>query len=187
MAKHSFEFKLKIVQEYLNGKDGYHLLSEKYGIPDKSQLRLWVANYQTFGEEGLLRSRKNNDYSVQFKQDAIELYLTTEMSYRELALKLGITNPSLITNWVRVFRAEGIAGLSKPKGWPPQMKNDQKKNATPSESKDSERIKELENQVLSLQIQNAFLKEWRSLQTKENQSQTNKRHESSTDSANNSN
>jgi transposase len=193
MAKYSFEFKLKIVQEYLNGKGGYTFLSKKYGVPNHEQLMVWVSNYKKFGEKGLLRIRTNNNYSVQFKKDAIELYLTTEISYRELALELEMTNPSLIASWVRAFRAEGIEGLSKPKGRPPQMKNDKKKikaakkSSLPSENKDLERIKELENQVLSLQIQNAFLKEWRSLQVKENQGQTNKQRESSTDSDNNSN
>ena len=193
MAKYSFEFKLKIVQEYLNGKGGYKFLSKKYGVPNHEQLMVWVSNYKTFGEKGLLRIRTNNNYSVQFKKDAIELYLTTEISYRELALDLEMTNPSLIASWVRAFRAEGIEGLSKPKGRPPQMKNDKKKikaskkSSLPSENKDLERIKELENQVLSLQIQNAFLKEWRSLQVKENQGQTNKPRESSTGSDNNSN
>lgn len=193
MAKYSFEFKLKIVQEYLNGKGGYKFLSKKYGVPNHEQLMVWVSNYKTFGEKGLLRIRTNNNYSVQFKKDAIELYLTTEISYRELALELEMTNPSLIASWVRAFRASGIEGLSKPKGRPPQMKNEKKKikaskkSSLPSENKDLERIKELENQVLSLQIQNAFLKEWRSLQVKENQGQTNKPRESSTDSDNNSN
>ena len=193
MAKYSFEFKCKIVQEYLNGKGGYTFLSKKYGLPDHTQLMKWVTNYKAFGEKGLLRNKKINDYSVQFKMGAIELYLTTEISYRELALELGMTTPSLITSWVQAFRAEGIEGLSKPKGRPPQMKNDKKKikaskkSSLPSENKDLERIKELENQVLSLQIQNAFLKEWRSLQVKENQGQTNKQRESSTDSDNNSN
>ena len=193
MAKYSFEFKLKIVQEYLNRKGGYKFLSKKHGIPDHTQLMKWVANYKAFGETGLLRIKANNAYSVQFKKDAIELYLTTEISYRELALKLGMTNSSLIVKWVQAFRAEGIEGLSKPKGRPPQMKNDKKKtnaskkSSLPAENKDLERIKELENQVLSLQIQNAFLKEWRSLQVKENQVQMNKPRKSSTDSDNNSN
>lgn len=109
-ARYSFEFKLNIVHNYLNGKGGYDSLSRKHGISDKdgSQLRKWVANYRQFGEEGLLRSRKNNHYSSQFKIDAIELYLTTEMSYKELAFRLEMTNLSLIANWARAFPAEGF-------------------------------------------------------------------------------
>lgn len=192
MAKYSFEFKLNMVHDYLNGKGGYDSLSRKHGISDKdgSQLRKWVANYKQFGEEGLLRSRKNKHYSSQFKIDAIELYLTTEMSYKELAFKLEMTNLSLIANWVRMFRAEGIEGLSRPKGRPPKMKKnnqtDKNLSAKPTNN-DLKRIKELENQVLSLEIQNAFLKELRRLQTEENQNQLNKPLKSSTDSENNSN
>lgn len=195
MAKYSFEVKLSMVHDYLNGKGGYVFLSRKHGISDKngSQLKKWVANYKQFGEEGLLRSRKNNHYSSQFKIDAIELYLTTEISYKELAFKLEMTNPSLIANWVRTFRAEGIEGLSRPKGRPPKMKKNEKKNqtdnnlSTKSNNNELERIKELESQVLSLEIHNAFLKELRRLQTEENQNQLNKLLKSSTESENNSN
>ncbi|SEL39749.1 Helix-turn-helix domain-containing protein, partial [Carnobacterium iners] len=113
-------------------------------------------------------------------------------SYQQLALKLKINNPSLIANWVRAFHAEGIEGLSKPKGRPAKMKNKNtnqlnKNSPIKSTDKNSERIKELENQVLSLEIQNAFLKELRSLQTEENQNQTNQLQKLSTDSEKNSN
>lgn len=42
MAKYSFEFKKKIVEEYLEGEGSYLLLSEKHGIPNKAQLQRWV-------------------------------------------------------------------------------------------------------------------------------------------------
>lgn len=193
MVKYSFEFKLKIVHEYLSGSRGYSFISKKYGIPSATMPRDWVINYQAFGEEGLQRIKKKKDYSVQFKQDAIELYLSKRISYRNLATELGMTNPNLIVSWMTTFRAEGLQGLAGAKGWPSEMKNNKKKNGakkafqSPIESNHSKRIQELETQILSLQIQNAFLKELRSLQTQENQEPTNKLPESSTDSAENSN
>ncbi|MEF2825099.1 MAG: transposase, partial [Peptococcaceae bacterium] len=33
MAKYSFEFKLQVVNDYLNGNGGYQYLAQKYGIP----------------------------------------------------------------------------------------------------------------------------------------------------------
>lgn len=51
--KYSYEFKLKIVQEYLNGTLGYTLLSKKYNISSKSQLQKWVNQYKKYGKEGL--------------------------------------------------------------------------------------------------------------------------------------
>ncbi|KHM45765.1 hypothetical protein NZ47_13865, partial [Anaerovibrio lipolyticus] len=101
MAKYSVEFKLKIVQEYLKGDIGYHALAHKYGIPDKKRIQFWVAKYRVMGEKGLQRSRKNETYSFQFKLHAVELYLSTEMSYQELALQLKLKSDGILVNWVR--------------------------------------------------------------------------------------
>lgn len=54
--------------------------------------------YREYGEEGLLRKRPNKKYSVQFKLNAIELYQTSEMSYREVNSALEMKNPALIAN-----------------------------------------------------------------------------------------
>ncbi|NBH39965.1 transposase [Enterococcus faecalis] len=71
--------------------------------------------YKELGEEGLLLSGKSKDYSVQFKLDAIELHLTTELSYPEVSNLLKMNNPSLIGNWLRTYQKFGIDGLSKQK------------------------------------------------------------------------
>lgn len=55
---------------------------------------------KAFGKDGLMRSRKNESYSFEFKLHVVELYLTTEVSYQELALSVGINNPPLIARWV---------------------------------------------------------------------------------------
>ncbi len=65
MAKYSFEFKKKVVLAYLNKEGGYIYLSKTYGISSKTSIEKWVHNYQTFGDEGLLRSRKNDIYSFE--------------------------------------------------------------------------------------------------------------------------
>ena len=65
MAKYSFEFKKKVVLSYLNGEGGYKYLSKTYGVPAKRNIEQWVHNYQTLGDEGLLRSRKNDIYSFE--------------------------------------------------------------------------------------------------------------------------
>lgn len=178
MAKYSFEFKLKVVQEYLEGNGGYNFLAKKYSIKNKSQIENWINSYQERGEEGLLRKRQNQTYSVQFKVNAIELYQISEMSYREVANQLDIHNPSLVANWMRAFRKEGIDGLSKRKGRPPALTTEENKKIGPESKKipdinevtnDKERIKELEKRVRELEIKNAFLKELRKLRKQEAQ------------------
>ncbi len=114
MAKYSFEFKKKIVQAYLSNNGSYGYLANKYGIPDSGPIKRWVTAYKEYGSDGLLRSRKNETYSFDFKLHVVELYLTTEVSYQELALSLGMNNPPLITKWVNDFRIAGPDAL-KPK------------------------------------------------------------------------
>lgn len=191
MAKFNVEFKIKMVQKYLDGEGGYAYLSGKYGIKNETQIRQWVNTYKEFGEEGLFRVRQNKKYSVQFKLDAIELYQTSEMSYREVANAVGINNPPLIAAWMRKFREDGVEGLSKPKGRPSIMikkKKEIKKKTSKITPEESERIKALEKQVRSLQIENAFLKELRKLRKQEaQQRRKNQLHESSTASEDHSN
>ncbi|HAB8811424.1 TPA_asm: helix-turn-helix domain-containing protein [Listeria monocytogenes] len=162
MTKYSFEFKLKIVHDYLSGQGGTGFLAKKYGVKNNSQIKKWINAYKEFGEEGLLRSRKNKNYSVQFKLNAVELYVTTEWSYREVANLLQMNNPPLIANWLRMYRKFGIDGLSKQKGRPPTMPKKKPNETQPLLSKQSQLDKlEKENRMLRIEI--AYLKELRRL------------------------
>lgn len=170
MAKYSFEFKKKVVTAYLKGEGGYRQLSKIYGVPSHNSIEKWVHNYQTFGDEGLMRSRKNDFYSFEKKLSVVELYLSSEVSYQELALKEDITNPSMIANWVNRFRAAGPEALRphKKKGRKKTLDKSKKDAVTQPLEKNTvntsaEHVKELEDELLKLRIENAFLKELRRL------------------------
>ncbi len=169
MTKHSFEFKKKIVLEYLNGKGGILYLSKKYGLTSKSQLHKWVKNYKAFGNDGLLRSRENEVYSFEMKLSIVELYLTSEITYQDLAIQNGIKNPTTIGNWVNRFRIAGPDALkSRRKGRRKAMDKTDRKTQNKLVEETSvntsvEHIKELEDELLRLRIENAFLKELRRL------------------------
>lgn len=188
MAKYSFEFKRKIVMEYLNGQGGYECLEKKYGVPH-SVIRKWIHNYKCYGEESLRRSRQKQSYPFEFKLHVVELYLTSELSYQELALQVGITNPSLITRWVMDYRCAGPEAL-KPKKKGRKRTMDKEKVIREMENGDSEEQKELLKQLkeenLKLRIENAFLKEARRLRLEE-EGLLNELRESSTASEENSN
>ena len=194
MAKYSYELKKKIVEEYLSGKTSYQALAMKYNI-EKSALKLWVNNYKHFGDEGLMRSRNNREYSVEFKLEAITRYETSECSYRQLALELGLTNPSMIVNWRRKYREEGLEGLQPHKrGRSMAEKDDRNQVPKPSTKKKpldastrealENRIKELEAENEKLTIQKMF---WEQLRSLEREEAMNKRRGSSPNSENNSN
>lgn len=189
MAKYCYELKLKIVQEYQEGKGGYGYLANKYGVCDKWLVKRWVEAYKKFGTEGLMRSRKKETYSFDFKLHVVELYLTTEVSYQELALQVGINNPPLITKWVNDFRIAGADALKpKRKGRHPVM-NTPKDTCLPdikSINVESEHLKQLEEENLKLRIENAYLKELRRLRLEE-ETLLKKQRESSTASGESSN
>ena len=147
----------------MKGDIGYRALAHKYGIPDKKHIQVWVAKYRVMGEKGLQRSRKNETYSFQFKLHAVELYLSTEMSYQELALQLKLKSAGLLANWVRRYRAVGIEGL-KPQRKGRRPKVPDKASITPEcNINQDEKLKQLEEENLKLRIEVAYLKELRRL------------------------
>lgn len=191
MAKYSYEFKKKIVDEYNNNEGGYLYLANKYGLTDTKQIRNWVNNYNTLGDRGLMRSRKNQIYSFEKKLFVVELYLSSELSYQDLALQEGITNPSLIANWVNCFRVAGPDALRPHKKGRKKTLDKPKIDKTTQLTEETtvdtsaEHIKELEDELLKLRIENAFLKELRRLRL-EDETKMRERRESSTVSEENS-
>ena len=192
MAKYSYEFKMEIVQAYLNGEGGYIYLSKKYGVPAYKSIKEWVYAYRELGKEGLMRSKQNTNYSFQFKLHMVELYLSREVSYQELALSQGINNPSLINRWVKDFMIAGPDALRpKKKGCKKtldikEFKKPSKSNKETTVDTSVEHVKELEDELLKLRIENAYLKELRRLRLEE-EALLKKKRESSTVSEDNSN
>lgn len=176
MAKYSLIFKLKVVTAYLNGEGGYEYLTKKYGIKTTSQVRHWISAFKEFGKDGLCRKRNNTRYTSEFKLAVVESYLTSELSYRQIALQYGLNNPSLIARWKSEFMKYGTnAFVERPKGRIPTMsRTDEKaKISTHTKSRNQKkkkeltpeqaRILELEKQLRYAQIENAYLKELRRL------------------------
>ena len=176
MAKYSLIFKLKVVTAYLNGEGGYEYLTKKYGVKTTSQVRRWISAFKEFGKDGLCRKRNNTRYTSEFKLAVVESYLTSELSYRQIALQYGLNNPSLIARWKSDFMKYGTnAFVERPKGRIPTMSRTdekakitthtksrnqkKKKELTPEQA----RILELEKQLRYAQIENAYLKELRRL------------------------
>ena len=193
MAKYTFEFKKQVVMEYIDGGGGTPFLAQKHGIPNHAQIQRWVASYKEFGDAGLMHSRKNNKYTFEFKLYVVKLYLSTEVSYRELALSQGINNPVLITKWVNDFRIAGPDALRPKKKGRKKTLASKNKDKTVVQSTEviradtgAEHVKQLEDELLKLRIENAYLPELRRLRLEE-EALLKKQRESSTASEENSN
>ena len=176
MAKYSLSFKLKVVTAYLNNEGGYKSLAKKYGVKSSRQVLRWINVFKEFGKEGLCRKRNNTRYTSEFKLAVVESYLTSELSYRQIAFQYGLNNPPLIARWKSEFMKYGSnAFVERPKGRIPTMsRTDEKaKISTHTKSRNQKkkkeltpeqaRILELEKQLRYAQIENAYLKELRRL------------------------
>ena len=180
MAKYSFEFKLQVVQDYMNNEGGYGYLAQKYELPSKCIVERWVKAYESFGENGLKRSRQNRKYSFEEKLSVVELYMTTEISYQELAIQMGMNNPTVIVKWVNDFRTAGPDALRPKKKGPKKTVKTTKKSskdiAKPISEVDTsaEHVREIEDELLRLRIENAYLKELRRLRLEDEKRQREK-------------
>ena len=192
MSKYSYEFKKKVVLEYIAGKGGVSSLAKKYGIPSATRIQEWVKAYQNQGDDGLMRSRQKKRYSYEYKLGIVEMYLASELTYMDIALAEKINNPCILAQWVSDFRAFGPEALR------PKKKGRRKKVDAPESQKNKlheetvtvdtsvKRVKELEDELLKLRIENAFLKELRRLRLEE-ENLLKKQRESSTASEENLN
>ena len=123
----------------------------------------------------------------------VELYLSSEVSYQELALQERINNPAQICKWVNDFQIAGPDALRpKKKGRKKSLYSKgngktvvQPVDETPADTS-AEHIKQLEDELLKLRIENAYLKELRRLRLEE-EALLKKQRESSTASEENSN
>ena len=86
---YQFEIKLKIVQEYLNGK-----LAQKYGLSHHSMVLRWTNPYLEFGPDALDKKARNKSYTRDFKVSVSKFRQENKLSYREIADYFKISNIS---------------------------------------------------------------------------------------------
>ncbi|WP_140321967.1 transposase [Oceanobacillus rekensis] len=116
MAKYSEEFKVKVAEEYIEGKLSYRRLAEKYEVPTTT-LRGWVRVYKYYGSNKLVKKeQKQSVYSVQFKLDVLSFMKSTGASVSDTALQFGIKNPSIISRWRKTFLEGNLEVLDKQRG-----------------------------------------------------------------------
>lgn len=154
-----------VVREFQEGKLGYRSLAKKHGIKGKSAINRWVKIYEKFGQKGLLKKEHNERYSVQLKLDILSFIKRTGSSETEAALQYGITNPPIISSWKKVFLADGIEGLERPKGRLPMSdkdKNRKSKKTIEDKEMTYEQKLERENELLRLEVE--YLKKLRAFQ-----------------------
>lgn len=169
MTKYSSDFKLKIVKEYLEGSLSAASLARKYSISSSGGVKGWIKEYRLRGRNAFKKGTKEKRvYSSSFKENAVHLYLTSDLTYQEVSYQLDIRTIGLLCTWVNQYRKYGEIPEPRKRG---RKRNNELKlnmNSTPnySSEEDQERIKELEKELRYAKIEAEYLKGLRRLGNK---------------------
>ena len=116
MTKYNEQFKLEVVQDYLNGSSaGLRVVAQRHGIPSHFMVRKWVLAYQMHGNVG--QGGKRKQYSAQFKLSVLEHMWENQLSMLQAAVKFDIRDHGMVGRWERAYRDGGVEALAlRPKG-----------------------------------------------------------------------
>lgn len=117
---YSHNTKKEVVEAFLNGIATVERLSEQYSC-SQSTIRMWIDQYKTYGESGI-EPRQRKYHTFKKKLFAVRLYKGTNLSYRDVAEKVGVKSRSIIRGWVKKYDQEGIEGLLASSSRAPDVK-----------------------------------------------------------------
>lgn len=100
--KHSPEWMLARVHEYLAGKGSYKSIASANGVGQMT-LFAWVRKYQEQGEGAFYKATGNKHYSKEFKIKCVEAVLSGEGSVDDIVAKYGISARSVLQRWISVY------------------------------------------------------------------------------------
>jgi transposase len=173
MAKYAEQFKLRVVEEYTSGTEGFRLLAQRYGL-DRGTLREWVAAYQFHGAEAFRAGPRR--YAESFKVLVLQHMRAEGLSLRQAAARFNVRGYATIAEWRRRYDAEGAEALA-----PRRFRANRSMQKPPipktKPAKDEDRTREeLLDELEDLRAEVAYLKKYHALlQAKEKAAQQKKR------------
>jgi transposase len=106
----SNEEKLKLVLEHLEQGVPLHELSKRYDY-QVSNVKYFVGLYRMHGKDVFLNRGETTTYTREQKLHAINRVIQEHISYRQLGLQLGLTDPGILRDWVNLYREKGKAAI----------------------------------------------------------------------------
>jgi transposase len=165
MKKHTEQFKLSVVEQYLTGVAGYKAVAEHFGV-GRALVRRWVAFYRHHGVDGL-KHKYAMHYTAEFKLSVLQHMWDNKLSYAETAAMFDIRGQCYLGIWERSFCDGGMDALkSSPRGRPKKMPDSKKApSPTPQPTPDDETRprEELVAELNHLRMENAYLKKLKAL------------------------
>ncbi|OEZ57050.1 transposase [Duganella sp. HH105] len=161
MAKYSEQFKLAVVQQYLEGAGGYQAVANGHQVK-RTAVRRWVDLFKAHGKAGL--AKKFSHYDAQFRLAVLKHMWANELSYRQVANVFNIRSTGCIGQWERCYHSGGIDALTpRKRGKPKKMPDFQTSQPQLPADDETRTREELLAEVNHLRMENAYLKKLRAL------------------------
>ena len=157
--KYTFEQRLEVVMHYFATDDGYRITSARFNVP-RTQVRMWVAAYDAYGEEGLRPRDKGVSIDPEIRIEAVNAVLSGQISRCQAATKYKLAGSASISRWIDVFDKhgeEGLRSLRLGKKRTPEMLDDPLAVEAAREQSKDKRIQELERKVRFLELRVLYL------------------------------
>ena len=102
--KHSPEWMIARIEEYLSGQASYETIALAYGI-GKETLRRWVKKYQIHGTTAFVIRSGNSHYSKEFKLRCVEAVIRGEGNVDDITARNNISASSVLQSWIKLYNA----------------------------------------------------------------------------------
>lgn len=158
--RHTFESRLNIVSQALNGRPLMHL--EKIYNTSSREIRMWIRKYELHGESSLHPANGNN-ISLEEKERIVQDVLVNEkgLSLAKAAINHNVSY-SALWRWVKIVKQNGLEGLKLPSSPKARPKN-LPVMARPKKKKPTTELEKLQFEVYKLRAENELLKKVKAL------------------------
>lgn len=102
--KHSPEWILERVQEYLQGKGSYEFIAKNNNISEFS-LRQWVQKYKIHGASVFCNKTRNASYTKDFKIKCVELVISGKGSISDIVAEYNISDSRVLRSWIKKYNS----------------------------------------------------------------------------------
>ena len=125
----------------------------EYPTLDEKELRLWCALYREYGAEVFM---SNQEFELTLREEIIADKISNGLSLIQTCVKYRILSRSKLRNWLRSYKSGYL-----------MKQGSKKKKDKATLSSDTEKIKQLEEELLLVKAENAFLKKLQALMQQE--------------------
>ena len=155
---YSKEIKEQVIKEYLEGKDSFEGLANKYNISSDEIVRQWFLKYNNgmeikdYNPKGDVYTMKSRKTTLEEKLEIVNYVLSNDNDYKGAADKYTVSYAS-VYKWVKKYNELGENGLKDNRGRP--SSDESKKELTIEEKQaiEIERLKkELERQKMIVEV-----------------------------------